>query len=286
MEADIRAFFDTVNHAWMIKFLRHRIGDERVIHLVIRMLKSGIMEDGLVQATEQGTPQGSILSPLLSNIYLHYVLDLWFSCRVCKACRGEAYYFRYADDFLACFQYKGEADRFRQQLEDRLEGFGLKLAAEKTQCIEFGRFARENAYKRGEKPKEFTFLGFTHYCGKTREGYFKVKRRTSRKKLGESLRRFTEWARRARSVLRKGEMLRLARARVVGHLSYYAITDNTDRCRYYVHRTERILFKWLNRKSQRRSYTWDQFVPTLARVGWPTPYIRIDLNPCRRAEAR
>ena len=251
VEADIRAFFDTVNHAWMIKFLRHRIGDERVIHLVIRMLKSGIMEDGLVQATEQGTPQGSILSPLLSNIYLHYVLDLWFSCRVCKACRGEAYYFRYADDFLACFQYKGEADRFRQQLEDRLEGFGLKLAAEKTQCIEFGRFARENAYKRGEKPKEFTFLGFTHYCGKTREGYFKVKRRTSRKKLGESLRRFTEWARRARSVLRKGEMLRLARARVVGHLSYYAITDNTDRCRYYVHRTERILFKWLNRKSQR-----------------------------------
>ena len=286
VEADIKAFFDTVNHEWMVKFLRHRIGDERVIRLVIRMLKSGILEDGLVSATEQGTPQGSILSPLLSNIYLHYVLDLWFSHRVRKQCQGEASYFRYADDFLACFQYKGDAERFRQRLEDRLEGFGLKLATEKTHCIEFGRFARENAYKRGEKPKEFTFLGFTHYCGKTRDGYFKVKRRTSRKKLKQSLRNFTEWARTARSVLRKGEMIRQARARVVGHLSYYAITDNSERCRFFVHRAEHILFKWLNRKSQRRSYSWDTFVPTLARVGWPTSRIRVDLNPCRRAEAR
>ena len=175
VEADIRSFFDTVNHEWMVKFLRHRIGDERVIRLIIRMLKSGIMEDGLVRATESGTPQGSIVSPLLSNIYLHYVLDLWFSRRVRRQCQGEAYYFRFADDFLACFQYKGEAERFRQRLEDRLEGFGLKLAEEKTNCIEFGRFARENAYKRGGKPEEFTFLGFTHYCGKTKEGYFKVK---------------------------------------------------------------------------------------------------------------
>ena len=286
VEADIRSFLDTVNHAWMVKFLRHRIGDERVMRLVIRMLKSGIMEEGLVHATEQGTPQGSILSPLLSNIYLHYVLDLWFSYRLRKACRGEAYYFRYADDFLACFQYKGEAERFRQQLEDRLEGFGLKLAAEKTQCFEFGRFARENAYKRGEKPKEFTFLGFTHYCGKTREGYYKVKRRTSRKKLGQSLRRFSDWARKARCVLRKGEMLRLARARVVGHLSYYAITDTTERCRYFLRRAERILFKWLNRKSQRPAYTWPTFVRALGKVGWPTSRIRIDLNTCRRAEAR
>ena len=286
VEADIRAFFDTVNHAWMVKFLRHRIGDERVIRLIIRMLKSGIMEDGLVQATEQGTPQGSIVSPLLSNIYLHYVLDLWFSRRVRKQCQGAAYYFRYADDFLACFQFKGDAERFHHHLEDRLEGFGLKLAAEKTHCIEFGRSARENASKRGKKPQEFTFLGFTHRCGKTRNGYFKVKRRTSRKKLIQSVRRFTEWARKFRSVLPKGEMLRQARARVVGHLSYYAITDNTDQCKEYVRRVERILYKWLNRRSQRRSYTWATFVPTLARVRWPRPRIRIDLNPFRRAEAR
>ncbi len=280
VEADIRKFFDSVNHEWMIKFLRHRIGDERVIRLIIRMLKSGIMEDGLFHSTEQGTPQGSILSPLLSNIYLHYVLDLWFSRRVRRQCQGEAYYFRFADDFLACFQYKSEAEQFRHRLGDRLEGFGLKLAEEKTHCIEFGRFARQSAYRRGEKPKEFTFLGFTHYCGKTKNGYFKVKRRTSRKKLGQSLRTFTEWAIKKHNVLRKGQMLRQARAKVVGHLSYYAITDNSDRCSYYVYCTERILFKWLNRKSQRQTYTWKAFAQALNWAKWPKPTIYINLNPC------
>jgi group II intron reverse transcriptase/maturase len=285
VEADIKSFFDKVNWDWMVKFLRHRIGDERVIRLIIRMLKSGIMEDGLVRATEEGTPQGSILSPLLSNIYLHYVLDLWFSRRVRRQCRGEAYYFRFADDFLACFQYKDDAERFLQRLKDRIEGFGLTLAEDKTQCIEFGRFAREDARKRGEKPNEFTFLGFTHYCGKTREGHFKVKRRTSRKKLGQSLRKFKDWAKKVRPVLSKGEMIRAARLRVIGHLSYYAITDNSKRCNDYVYRATHILFKWLNRKSQRKAYNWDQFLQVLSLLDWPTATIRKDLNPCRRAEA-
>jgi RNA-directed DNA polymerase len=285
VEADVRSFFDRVNHEWMVKFLRHRIGDERVIRLIIRMLKSGIMEDGLVRATQEGTPQGSIVSPLLSNIYLHYVLDLWFSKRLSRQCRGEAYYFRFADDFLACFQHKSDAEEFKRRLKDRLEGFGLKLAEEKTRCIEFGRFARESAYKRGEKPEEFTFLGFTHYCGKTKRGYFKVKRRTSRKKLGQSLRKFSDWAKKARRVLKKGEMLRQARARVIGHLNYYAITDNAERCGYYVYRVKHILFKWLNRKSQRKAYTWESFARALIWVKWPEPRIRKDLNPCRRAEA-
>lgn len=285
VEADIRSFFNKVNHEWVVKFLRHRIGDERVIRLIIRMLKSGIMEDGLVRATEEGTPQGSMISPLLSNIYLHYALDLWFSRRVSRQSRGEAYYFRFADDFLACFQYKRDAEDFQRRLEDRLEGFGLELAKEKTDCIEFGRYARETAYKRGEKPKEFTFLGFTHYCGKTKRGHFKVKRRTSRKKLGQSLRNFTDWSKKARNVLKKGEMLRQARMRVMGHLSYYAITDNSERCRFYVYRTKHILFKWLNRKSQRKAYTWERFDQALNWVKWPRPTIRRDLNPCRRAEA-
>ncbi len=285
VEADIKSFLDEVNQQWLVKFLRHRIGDERVIRLIIRMLKSGIMEEGLVRATEKGTPQGLILSPLLSNIYLHYVLDLWFSRRVSRQSRGQAYYFRFADDFLVCFQYESDAKDFQQRLEDRLEGFGLKVAKEKTHCIEFGRFARENANKRGEKPKEFTFLGFTYYCGKSKNGYFKVKRRTSRKKLGQSLRKFTVWAMKVNFVLKKGEMFRQARRRVNGHLNYYAITDNLERCGYYAYRATHILFKWLNRKSQRKAYTWASFTQALIWVRWPKPRVRKDLNPYRRAEA-
>ena len=285
VESDIRGFFDEVSHEWMIKFLEHRIADPRIIRLIKRMLKSGIMEDGLVRAIEKGTPQGSILSPLLSNIYLHYVLDIWFSHRIKKQCRGEAYYFRFADDFLACFQHKSDADTFRNRLPDRLEGFGLQVAEEKTRCIEFGRFARSNAQKRGEKPKEFTFLGFTHYCGKTRNGKFKVKRRTSRKKLLQSLREFSRWARKSRAVLRKGEMLRKAKSSVVGHLNYYAITDNSNQCCTYLYYTTRILFKWLNRKSQSRTYTWKGYLQALKWVGWPGANIRKDLCPFRSYEA-
>ena len=249
------------------------------------MLKGGIMEEGLVRASEKGTPQGSILSPLLSNIYLHYVLDLWFSRRVKRQSRGEAYYFRFADDFLACFQYEGDAGLFRNRLTDRLEGFGLEVADEKTRCIEFGRFARAEAQGRGGKPKEFTFLGFTHYCGKTRKGNFRLKRRTCRKKFAQSLREFTEWARKSRSVLRKGEMLRRAKVRIDGHLNYYAITDNVLMCSTYRHHATRILFKWLNRKSQRRTYTWKGYLQALRWVGWPKVNIRKDLSPHRSLEA-
>ena len=282
VEADIRGFYDNVVHEWMVKFLRHRIGDPRILRLISRMLKGGIMEDGLVRASEKGTPQGSILSPLLSNIYLHYVLDLWFSRRMKRQCQGEAYYFRFADDFLACFQLKSDAEVFKRRLTDRLECFGLELATDKTRCIEFGRFAREEARKRGGKPKEFTFLGFTHYCGRTKKGYFKVKRCTSRKKFGKSLRKFTDWARRSRGVLRKAEMLRQAKIRVVGHLNYYAITDNLDKCTSYLYYVTRILFKWINRKSQRGTYTWEGYRQALLWVGWPKPNIRKDLNPFRR----
>ena len=281
VESDICGFFDEVSHKWMLKFLEHRIGDARIVRLISRMLKGGIMEDGLVRASEKGTPQGSILSPLLSNIYLHYVLDLWFSHRIKRQCQGEAYYFRFADDFLACFQHKGDAGLFRKRLNDRLGGFGLQAAEEKTRSIEFGRFARVDAQRRGEKPKEFTFLGFTHFCGKTRKGNFRIKRRTSRKKFAQSLREFTEWARRSRSVLRKGEMLRRAKVRIDGHLNYYAITDNLRKCSAYRHYATRILFKWINRKSQRRSYTWKGYLQALRYVGWPRVNIRKDLNPHR-----
>jgi group II intron reverse transcriptase/maturase len=285
VEADICGFFNEVNHDWLIKFLQLRIGDPRIIRLIQRMLKGGILEDGLVKATEKGTPQGSILSPLLSNIYLHYVLDEWFSKIVQQRCQGEAYFYRFADDFVACFEYQNEAETYLIELENRVKRFELELAQAKTRCMEFGRFARREARKRGEKPKEFTFLGLTHYCGKTKRGYFKVKRRTDRKKMAQSLRRFADWAQCARNRSSKGEMLRRARARVTGHLNYYAITDNADQCDRFVYYATRLLFKWLNRNSQRKAYTWEGFNHALEAIGWPKPRIRIDLNPCRRAEA-
>lgn len=285
VEADIRSFFNEVDHGWMLKFPSHRIGDPRIIRLIARLLKGGILEDGLVQASEEGTPQGSILSPLLSNIYLHYVLDLWFSHRVRPQCRGEAYYFRFADDFVAGFQNRQDAEQFQTALGERLRTFRLRLAEEKTRCLAFGRFARDNARARGEKPEEFTFLGFTHYCGKSKKGYFKVKRRTSRKKFGASLRAFNDWARRVRHKQTKGEMLIRARARIQGHLNYYAITDNARSCSRYVYHATRILRRWLNRKSQRKAYNWDQYNDVLREVAWPRVRIRTDLNPFRRAEA-
>jgi hypothetical protein len=195
------------------------------------------------------------------------------------------YYFRFADDFLACFQYRDDAEAFLKELPKRLNKFSLKLAPEKTRRIKFGRYAREDAYKRGKKPDEFTFLGFTHFCGKTRKGYFKVKRRTSRKSLSGSLHKFSDWAKKSRSRLRKGEMLRQAKVRITGHLNYFAITDNSEQCGNYVYFATNILFKWINRKSHRKAYTWAGYKHALAWVGWPKPNIRKDLNPFRRAEA-
>jgi RNA-directed DNA polymerase len=279
VEADIRGFFDAVNHEWLLKFLGQRIGDNRVLRLISRMLKAGVMEDGLVEVAEVGTPQGSILSPLLSNVYLHYVLDLWFQRRVRRHCRGAAFLFRFADDFLACFQYRTDAEAFLESLRERLAGFHLELAEEKTRHLEFGRYARANAYRRGEKPQEFTFLGMTFFCGKTRHGAFKVKRKTSRKKLQQSLARFTDWIRRYRNLLPTGDLLRQAKIRVQGHLNYYAITDNSERCQRYMHLTRRALFKWLNRRSQRKSYTWDGFLQALRHVDWPQVRVRVNLNP-------
>lgn len=281
VEADIRSFFDKVNHEWMIRFLEHRIGDRRVVRLIVRMLKSGILDEGLVKATTEGTPQGSIISPLLSNVYLHYVLDLWFNRKVKKECVGVASIFRYADDFVCCFQKHSEAVSFLDQLRKRMGKFGLQLAEEKTKLLAFGRYSRKNAQNRGEKPEEFTFLGFAHYCGKNRNGNFKVKRRTSRQKQIQSLRKFSDWIKSVYWRMRKGDMLRSAKRRIIGHLNYHGITDNSTWCDRYIFYATRILFKWINRKSQRRAYNWNQFNDALAYVGWPRATIRKDICPYR-----
>ena len=282
VEADIKGFYDHVNQEWLLKFLEHRIGDERVLRLIVRMLKSGIMEDGLARASDEGVPQGGNLSPLLSNVYLHYALDLWFERRFKRTCRGDAYYFRYADDFLACFQYREDAERFRAELAVRLAQFHLELEPSKTRLLEFGRFAKDSARGRGQRPETFDFLGFTHYCGHTRQGHFKVKRKTSTKKYRAKLKETKEWLQRERSRIKKGELLRQAKLKLAGHLNYYAITDNSAMCYSFRYQVTRLLYKWLNRQSQRRSYNWERFNDALAWVGWPSAKIVHQLNPFRR----
>jgi RNA-directed DNA polymerase len=274
-----RGFFDAVHPEGLVQFLRQRIGDNRVLRLMRRMVQAGIMEEGLVQATAVGTPQGSMRSPRLSNVSLHDVLALWLPRRVRRPCRGEAYLFRFADDFLACFPYWTDAEALRESLGHRMEEFQRELAEEKTRPREFGQSARATAYRNGGKPQEFTFLGMTCFCGKTRYGAFKVKRKTSRKKLQQSLARLTDWLRRCRNLLPTGDLLRQAKTRVQGHLNYSAMTDNSESGQRYRHRTRRALFKWLNRRSQRKSSTWDGFLQVLRQVGWPQVRVRGNLNP-------
>jgi len=281
VEADIRGFFDHVNHEWLLKFLEVRIGDKRVLRLIWRMLRGGVMEDGQTHASEEGTPQGGSLSPLLSNVYLHYALDLWFERSFRKQCRGEAYYFRFADDFLACFQYREDAARFYAALPERLGKFHLEVEPTKTKLLEFGRFAQGNAERAGKQPATFEFLGFTHYCGLTRQGSFKVKRRTSKKKFRAKLKEWKAWLRESRGLVKAGALLRTAKAKLRGHLNYYAITDNLPMCDSFKRQVTRLLFKWLNRRSQRRSYNWGRFNDALAWVGWPSVRIVHRLDPFR-----
>ncbi len=279
VEADIRSFFDRLNWEWLEKFLRHRIGDERLLRLIKRMLIAGIMEDGLTRASEEGAPQGSIVSPVLSNVYLHYALDLWFEKRVKPYARGASHLFRFADDFLCAFQFKEDAEVFERNLKDRLEGFNLELASEKTRRMEYGPYATENAKRRSERAPTFTFLGLTHYCGRTRNGHFKVKRRTSVKKFKVKLREYAEWIGKARGKMPTGELMRRAKTRIQGHLNYYAITDNYKACSRYHYWFTRITFKWLNRRSQRQSYNWEQFNQMLEAIAWPKVKIKVNLCP-------
>jgi len=277
VEADIKGFFDNVQHDWMMEFLSHRIADKRVLRYVKRFLIAGVLEDGVLVATEEGTPQGGIISPMLANIYLHYCLDLWFVRSFARTCEGRARLIRYADDFVVCFQRKCDAKRFRAELDGRLGKFGLEVAPEKTKIIEFGPLAELKARKRGGKPETFDFLGLTHFCSRTRDRRrFRMKRITSRKKYRAKMREFKEWVKRSRT-LPTPELMKTAVAKLQGHLAYYGVTDNSPGINRFVYEVRRLLFKWLNRRGKRGCMSWKKFEMLLARFPLPKPRIRVNL---------
>jgi len=260
VEADIKGFFDNVDHGWMIKFLEHDIADKKFIEIIKKFLKAGIMEDGKYLDSEKGTPQGNGASPVLANIYLHYVLDTWFDVKVKRQAKGEAYLIRYCDDFVCCFQNKWEAETFYESLIERFAKFGLELALDKTKILEFGRFARQNRAKRGlGKPETFDFLGFTFYCSEDgKKQFFRCKVKTSKKKLRSKIKTMKEWIKNNR-IMPIEELIKKINQKLRGHYQYYGVTDNTRGVKSYLNVVKWILFKWLNRRSQRRSYTLETF---------------------------
>lgn len=279
VDADIRNFFGDVDHDWLMKFVEHRIADKSLLHLIRQFLKAGIMEDGMWQETSSGTPQGGLISPILANLYLHHALDVWFEKVVRKRSMGKAYMIRYADDFVCCFQYEQDAIRFYEALGTRLGKFGLTLAAEKTKIIAFGRFAKQDAAK-GSKPATFDFLGFTHYCSISHKGKFRVKLRTSRKKFQASLQRMTAWVQENRN-RPVGELMHELARKLQGYYRYYGITDNSPRLQEFQYHMERTLFKWLNRRSQRKSFDMRKYKKFLTKFLLPKPKIHVHIMEVR-----
>lgn len=260
VEADIKGFFDNVNHEWLIKFLKHDIADKKFIEIIKKFLKAGIMEDGKYLNSEVGTPQGNGASPILANVYLHYVLDMWFSIKVKRECEGEAYLIRYCDDFVCCFQNGNEAEMFYESLIERFSKFGLELAMDKTKILYFGRFAKINRAKKGlGKPETFDFLGFTFYCSENgKNSFFRCKVKTSRKKYISKMKMINQWIKENRNHP-VGEIMKKINQKLRGHYQYYGVTDNIRCVKNYLKHVKWSLYKWLNRRSEKRSYTLDSF---------------------------
>ena len=260
LDADIRGFFDTINHEWLMKFIQHRVADPRILRLIRKWLRAGVSEDGEWSETTVGTPQGAVISPLLANVYLHYAFDHWAQQWRKRQAAGDVIIVRYADDFVIGFQYRSEAEQFLTDLQERLSKFGLSLHPDKTRLIEFGRFAADSRQGRGvSKPETFNFLGFTHICGKTRTNRkFTVLRKTIAKRMAATLKRIRDklWERRHEPVQKPGEWLG---AIVRGWLNYHAVPGNTFRIEFFRDEAVRHWFRALKRRSQKSKLTWERF---------------------------
>jgi RNA-directed DNA polymerase len=284
LDADVADFFTSLDHGWLGKFLEHRIGDRRILRLVQKWLDAGVIEDGAWAECNEGTPQGATVSPLLANVYLHYVFDQWVERWRRRQARGDMIAVRYADDFVVGFEHREDAERFQAELSERLAKFGLELKAEKTRLIEFGRTAATDRAKRGlGKPETFDFLGFTHYCGKTRSGAFALKRKTMAKRMRTKLGEVKAELMR-RMHLPIPEVGRWLGSVVRGHLAYFAVPGNIAAVSEFVKQTAHLWRRALWRRSQRGRLDWDR-MGRLARRWLPTPRV-LHPYPERRFDAR
>lgn len=277
LDADIKGFFQHLDHEWIVRFIESRIKDPNIIRLVRRMLKAGIMNNYEFEATEEGSGQGSVCSPIISCIYMHYVLIWWFREKVQPVMRGYAGLVVYADDFVGCFQYKSDAEIFYEHLKRRMKYFGLELEESKTRLIEFGRFAESNRKDRGKgRPETFTFLGFTHYCSHGRTGKFRVKRKTSKKKLAKKSREINAMIRDMR-FLEINRIVKKLNEVLTGYYHYYGITDNSRSLNSFNNVVWFRLFYWLNRRSQRRSYTKEGYKELMRQFPLVRPRIYVSI---------
>jgi len=251
VDADIKNFFGNVDHEWMMKFLEHEIGDKNLLRYIKRFLKAGIIEAGNFVETDSGLAQGNLCSPVMANVYLHYVLDMWFEAKVRKASRGMAEMVRYADDFVCCFQYEEDARKFYEALKERLARFGLELSEDKSQIIKFGRFA-------GNDAGTFDFLGFTIVSGKSRSGKFTVKYRTSEKKLKAKRAKVKKWIQQNMHTP-IGELIKILNVKLRGHYNYYGLSHNFKKMNGFYCYVKRTLFKTLNRRGGKRKMNWERF---------------------------
>lgn len=273
VEVDIKKFFDSVNHKWLYEMLRQRISDPVFLGLIWRTLRAGVMENGTATSSDEGTPQGGIVSPMLANIYLHYVLDLWFEKRFKKQAKGYVKLIRYCDDFVVVCESEHDAKQFLLQLKERLAKFSLEISKEKTQVIKFGKKAWRQANKTGSKVKSFDFLGFTHYCKANRNGWFGMGHKTSKKRLASKLKGFNQWLRNIRNICPMRNWWKLVKAKLRGYYNYFGINGNIKCLIQYYWYVKQICFKWINRRSQKKSMSWKQFVQYMQWNPLPEPKI-------------
>lgn len=273
VEADIKGFFDNVSHEMLIETIRIRIKDTRLINLIKKFLKAGYIDNGLLVTTDKGTPQGSILSPMLANIYLHYVLDEWFETTVKSHIRGYCELVRYADDFVCVVRYAKEAKRIERGLHNRFNKYGLELHEGKSRNFSFGRFEKENAKRQHRRANTFDFLGFTHYCDLSRRGNFKVGRKTSRKKFTTKCKAMNTWLKSIRNIVVIKEWWKILQSKLRGHYQYYGVSENYNGIARFYKETIRMLKKWMNRRSQKRKINWTNFTEYLEHYPLPKPRI-------------